>query len=111
MVDNMNNDSIGDKLFDEENSENIKLVGDDGVEYEFEQVATIPLEEDGKVYCILHPVVPMDGMSADEGLVMELSEDIDTGEDVLLMVTEDEVIDKVFAIYEELLREQENTEG
>ena len=98
-------------LFDEENNENIKLIGDDGVEYEFEQVATIPLEEDGKVYCILHPVIPMDGMAPDEGLVMELSEDIDTGEDPLLVVEDDEVIDKVFAIYEQLCREQENSEG
>ena len=100
------NKNIEDMLFDEENDENIKLLGDDGIEYEFEQIATIPLEEDGKVYCILHPVIPMDGMAPDEALVMELSEDLDTGEDVLLMVTDDEVIDKVFAIYEQLGREQ-----
>ena len=100
------NNNIGDMLFDEENGENIKLFGDDGVEYEFEQIATIPLEEDGKVYCILHPVIPMDGMAPDEALVMELSEDLDTGEDALLVVEDDEVIDKVFAIYEQLAREQ-----
>ena len=103
-----NNKNIEDMLFDEENNENIKLIGDDGVEYEFEQVATIPMEEDGKIYCLLHPVVPMPGMQPDEGLVMELSEDIDTGEDVLLMVTDDDVIDRVFDVYEQLLREQES---
>ena len=106
MDENMNNESIGDKLFDEENSDNIRLVGDDGVEYEFEQVATIPLEEDGKVYCILHPIICMEGMAPDEALVMELSEDLDTGEEVLLVVEEEETIDKVFAIYEQLCREQ-----
>lgn len=100
------NNNIEDMLFDEENNENIKLFGDDGVEYEFEQIATIPLEEDGKVYCILHPVIPMDGMAPDEALVMELSEDLDTGEDALLVVEDNEVIDKVFAIYEQLAREQ-----
>ena len=106
MADNMENKNIEDMLFDEDNSDNIKLFDDNGVEYEFEQVATIPIEEMGKVFCILHPVVPMDGMAPDEGIVMELSEDIDTGEDALLVVTDDEIIDKVFDIYEQLCREQ-----
>jgi len=108
MAENMNSESIGDRLFDEENSDNIKLFGDDGVEYEFEQVATIPLEDDGKIYCILHPVIPMEGMAPDEALVMELSEDLDTGEDALVVVENDEIIDKVFEIYEKLLSEASN---
>ena len=101
----MENNNIGDILFDEESNQNIILYGDNGEEIEFEQVATICLEENGTVYCLLHPVKPMDGMEEDAAIVMELSEDIDTGDDILLMVDNEEILDKVWEEYYKLCRE------
>lgn len=101
----MENNNIGDIILDEDRDDNIILYGDNGEEIEFEQVATIALEENGVVYCILHPVKPMDGMSEDEAIVMELSEDIDSGDDVLLTVDDEAILDKVWDEYYKLCRE------
>ena len=101
----MENNNIGDILFDEESNDNIILYGDNGEEIEFEQIATIALEENGTVYCMLHPVKPMDGMAEDEAIVMELSEDLDSGDDVLVMVDNEEILDKVWEEYYKLCRE------
>ena len=101
----MDNNNIGDIILNEECDDNIILYGDDGKEYEFEQVATIALQENGSVYCLLHPVKPMEGMDPDAAIVMSLSEDLDTGDDVLLMVDDEEILDKVWDEYYKLCRE------
>lgn len=98
-----NNRNIEDILFDEDSSETLMLTGDDGKEYEFEQIATIPIEEDGKIYCILRPLTPMSAVENDnEAFVMELAEDAETGEDTLLLVEDEETADKVISIYYQL---------
>ena len=101
----MENKNIEEIIFDEENNENIVMIGDDGKEYEFEQVATISLEDDGAVYCLLHPVIPMEGMDPDAAIVMTLTEDLDSGEDMLVMVEDEEILDKVWDEYYKLCRE------
>lgn len=92
-------------LPDENNTDPIMLTAEDGSEYEFAQVAVIPLDE--KVYCILKPLSQMDGVESDvEAFVMELGENTDTGEDCLYMVVDDDVIDRVFNGYYSLLRKE-----
>lgn len=101
MSENKELDAI-DKILDEENTDNIVLYDDEDNEYEFEQVAIIPMDE--SVYVILAPVAEMDGVEPDEGVVFVIEEKDDDA--VLTVVTEDEIIDKVFVEYEKLLEEE-----
>ena len=80
------------------------LYDPDGNEVEVEQVAVIPM--DGVVYCLVHPIVPLEGMTEDEALVLELAEDPETGDDMLNMVTDDDIIDRVFEEYYDLCRQE-----
>ena len=91
-----------DAIFDENNTENIVLYNADDEAVEFEQIAIVPIEEND--YAILKPVVPLEGMSDDEAMFFELQEN-DEGERQLVMVQEEDVIDKVFDIYEKLFEE------
>ena len=91
-----------DQIFDENNQDNIVLYNENGDAVEFEQIALVPRL--GKVYVILKPAVVMEGMGEDEALVLAV-EEVD-GEECLVLVEEDEVIDAVFSEYYELLREE-----
>ncbi|MBQ9084941.1 MAG: DUF1292 domain-containing protein [Clostridia bacterium] len=91
-----------EKILDEDNIDNIFLYDDEDNEIEFEQVAVIPLDE--KVYVLLSPVEELDGISPDEGIVFLIDEVDD--EDVLTVVDDDALIDRVFSEYEQLLEEE-----
>ena len=97
----MENVSIFDMIFDEENNDNLVLYDEKNKPEEFEQVAYIPLEE--KDYAILKPVKPFKGMADDEALVFEMVETDD--EEQLIPVDDDKVIDAVFAEYDKLFDE------
>ena len=90
-------------LLDENNTENLKLYDENNKETEFEQVAIIPLDE--KIYVILKPITKIEGVADDEGLVFVI-EEIDD-EDMLVLVDDDEIINKVFDVYYQLLKEDE----
>ena len=94
-----------DKILDKDNNDNIVLYNEKGVPTEFEQAALIPFE--GKLYAILSLVNPNDDIGEDEGIVfsIEISEQ---GKKSLKIVTDDEIIGKVFDIYESLLDEYED---
>ena len=94
-----------DKLFDENNTDNIVLVGDDGKAVEFEQVALISLND--KDYAILALANATEGVGDDEGIVFEIKED-ENGTVELATVTDDEMIDAVFDVYDKLWEEQGN---
>lgn len=89
-----------DMLLDENNNENIVLFNEDNQKVEFEQIALVPI--DSRVYALLKPVLHIDGIGEDEALVFTI-EEID-GEDCLVIVEEDEIIDNVFEEYYEMLR-------
>lgn len=95
-----------DKIFDEDNNENVVLYNKNNEPVEFEQIFIMPL--DGADYCILKPVEPLEGMSEDEGIVFTLQE-VD-GEEQLTVVQDQEIIDKVFDEYTRLLNEAKITE-
>lgn len=88
--------SILDILLDEDNKDNITLVDEKGAPYEFEQVAIIP--DEGKLYCILHPVTKVEGVADDEAIVFNISE-----EGVISVVEDEKTMLKVFDKYYELL--------
>ena len=58
-----------DALYDENNNDAIILFNEKGEEIAFEQIAIIPISE--KVYAILKPIQPMDGVGEDEGLLRQ----------------------------------------
>jgi len=91
------------KLFSEDSKENIRLYSNNGVLSTFEQVALIPLEENGEkeIYAILHPIEEF--IPDDEALVFKLigSENLDE----LQLVKDENIIDQVFEEYYRLVEE------
>lgn len=92
-----------DKIYDEENDDPVVLYDENGDEVQFDQVALIPI--DGVDYVILCPITPMEGVGEDEGVVFSVDEK--DGEECLTLITEDDIIDKVFAEYEALVAEED----
>lgn len=95
----MEEKSVIDKLFDENNNEVIVLRNENGEDVRFEQVATIPMKD--TTYFILLPLDKIEGVGENEGLVFEILKRED--DEVLSLVTDGDTIDKVFAVYDELV--------
>ncbi len=93
-----------DKLYDEENNDLIYLFNEKGEEIAFEQIALIPIKQD--TFAILKPVVPLEGLNEDEGLVFEIKVNED-GLEYLMLVVDEKIIDDVFEIYFKLVEENE----
>ncbi len=94
------------QILDEKNMDNVVLYDDQEKPIEFEQVAVIPLEEKNAIYAILIPVTPMVGVNEGEGVLFEIDED---NQD-LLVVNDEETIDKVLEIYQALI-DDDNDKG
>ena len=94
-----------DKIFDEENTEPIYLYDENDNKVAFDQVAVIPKGDD--IFVILKPIEPMEDVGEDEALVFEICED-DEGEEFIQLVTDEDVVDDVFAEYYKLLDEDED---
>ena len=95
-----------DQILDENNIDNIVLYNEKDEPFEFEQIAIIPLEEDGNqdLYAILLPVTPLAGISEDEAVVFEINEK----ENVIRVCEDESIIDRVLTEYEKLLDEGNN---
>lgn len=96
-----------DALYDENNNDVIILFNEKGEEVAFEQIALIPRPD--CVYVILKPVAPIEGLGEDEGLVFSIQPD-DEGNDVLVLTTDEKIIDEVFAVYDQLVAEEQGDE-
>ncbi len=92
-----------DKLFAEDNNENIILFNEKGEEIAFEQIAVIPIKE--RIFCILKPVILISGMDPAEGLVFEVV--TENEEEKIVLVTNEDIIDEVFDIYLGLFEKDE----
>ena len=89
------------QILDENNNENIILFDDENKPIEFEQVAVIPLEDNDKLYAILIPVTPMQGVGEGEGVLFVIDEENND----IQIEHDEEIIDKVYTIYQSLLSE------
>ena len=92
-----------EQILDENNTENVILYDAENKPIEFEQVALIPLERTGKLYAIMIPVTPMQGVNEGEGVLFvvdEIKGDIEIERD-------DAIIDEVLTIYKTLIEEGE----
>ena len=95
-----------DKLFDENNVDPIVLFNEKGEEVSFEQIAIIPLEE--RIFAILKPIEKTEGVGEDEALVFEVVEgETEEDEEYLNLVSDMEIIDNVFKVYDKLIDEEE----
>ncbi len=89
-------------LLDENNTENLKMYDEDNNLVEFEQIAIIPIAD--KIYAILKPVEKREDLDDDQAIVVAV--DTIDDEDCLVEVYDEEIIDKVFDEYYELLKEE-----
>lgn len=87
-------------LMDENNTDNIILYNEEGNAIEFEQIALVPLGDAN--FAILRPLIDDEDLAEDEALVFAI-EDVD-GEEALVIVEDDEVVDAVFEEYYDMLR-------
>ncbi|MDE6210734.1 MAG: hypothetical protein K2G42_02025 [Clostridia bacterium] len=90
--------SLIEKLLDQDNLDSITLKDEEGNAYEFEQVAVIP--NDGRLFCILHPITKIEGIADDEAVVFECTDD-----DKLSVVEDKDLALKIFDKYYELIEE------
>ena len=98
-----NERSLIEQLLDPECEDDITLYDEEGNETVFGQVAIIPIN--GRIYAILVPITPIEGVGEDEGIVFLLDEVDD--EEMLSVVTDEMTIDLVFDEYERLCEEDE----
>ena len=88
------------KIYDENNTDNIILYNEEGNAIEFEQIALVPLGDAD--FAILRPLIDDDDLAEDEALVFAI-EEVD-GEEALVIVDDDDVVDAVFEEYYDMLR-------
>lgn len=89
-----------DAIFDPNNEDNIVLYNENDEPMEFIQIAVIPIEE--RTFVILKPAIPMKGIADDEAITFEIKQN-DEGHDTLEIVLDEDLIDKVFEIYADLV--------
>lgn len=94
MLDNEMNDEF------ENDDDIITLLSATGEEIDFVEIAGIAHK--GNFYAILQPVELLEGMEDDEALVFKVSKNED-GNDKFNIELDDEIIDAVFAEYNRLL--------
>ena len=66
---------IMDILLDEDNEDPITLYDENDRAVKFDQVAIIPM--DNKLYAILKPIDPLEGVADDEAIVFRVNDDGD----------------------------------
>ena len=90
--------SVIDRIFDENDNDPVVLYSNDKA-IEFDQVAIILL--DGGIYVMLAPITKIEGINDDEAFVFSIEENNE--EESLFLITDSEILDKVFDEYYKLL--------
>lgn len=92
--------SVIEQILDENNNNNIKIKGNNGEIFTFEQIALINLEDD--TYTILHPIA--DDVSEDDVLVFKIL--FNENEASLELEEDEQVIEDCFNQYYTLLKKR-----
>ena len=93
-----------EQILDENNTDIIVLYDDQQNPIKFEQVALIPLDRTNKLYAILIPITPMQGVNEGEGVLFE----VDEIKQSIEVVNDEKIIDEVLEIYQALIDEGED---
>lgn len=96
-------ETIIDVLLDEDNCDPIRLGDEHGHDILFGQVAVIPHNE--KLYCILKPITPVEGVADDEAMVFYVEEP-PQGPPYLKIESDELTAIDVFEEYYDLLEER-----
>jgi|GEM_PF-684145 len=91
------------QLLDPNDASNITLYDEEDNAVEFEQIALIPHQK--KVYAILKPAERMEGIADDEAIAFAVEED-EEGDQLLVVVEDEPIIDEVFKAYHKLLEDE-----
>ena len=87
-----------------ENDFTVTLVTDQGEEVDFDVIASITLDE--KLYFIMQPVELFEDMTEEDCLVFAVTP-VNDEEDKFDIVTDEKIIEAVFAEYDKLVAEDE----
>ena len=82
----------------------IELVDENDNPIRFEHIMTVQFE--GEDYVLLAPVDPTEDMEEDEVLVLKIDND-ENGEEIYVSVDDDELVQKVFEKYLEIVESEE----
>lgn len=82
----------------------VELTTDDGKKLKFFYVGTVDFED--KSYCAFEPAEEIDGLSEDDMVIFELKEG-ENGEDELLPIEDDALLDKVYEEFVSAMEEEE----
>lgn len=85
----------------------IILVDEEGKEHEFELIDAIELDEER--YAFLAPVEQSGDFEEDEVIILKVKED-ETGEEVLLDIEDDDEWEKVASAWQKLIDEEDDEE-
>lgn len=99
MSDNQKNNLI------DENDEIITMTYDDGTTEDFYNLAELPYQ--GKWYMYLEPVNPTEDFEDGEVMICEIAEDADTGEEIVLPIDDDKLLEKLIEVLNEELAKEE----
>ncbi len=108
---NMADDKIKDiQEVEEEESEIIELTDEDGVTSKFEYLTTVEYEE--QLYVVLMLVEEDHDDDEDEGevLILKIEHDDENDEDVYVSIDDDDISQKVFDKFVEMMEEEETEE-
>lgn len=83
----------------------VVLTDEDGNEEEFEHLATIDYE--GETYMAFTPAKGNDEEESAEVVILKVEEDAETGDDMLVTVDDEDLLDKVFEEFLEMDEEEE----
>lgn len=92
--------NVIEQILDEKNTSNIKIIGNNGEIFTFEQVALINIDED--TYTILHPIA--EDVGNDDVLVFKIV--YNNEEAYLDLVEDEEIIEECFNQYYILLKKR-----
>lgn len=94
------NKELDDNLIYDDDLPVVTLFTDEGEEIEFIEVSVVRYKDE--TYSILQPIDLFEGMAEDEAFVFRVTKN-EEGEDRFEMVTDDALIDEVFAEYNKML--------
>ena len=94
-----------ERLLDVDDNEPITLYDEQDNGVKFEQIALIPYQE--KLYAMLKPIDKMEGVADDEAVIFVFEDDSNGNDQFLRVVNDDKIIDEVFAIYLDLIKEEQ----
>ena len=95
---------VNEELENFEDDFTVTLVTDQGEEVDFDVIASITLDE--KLYFIMQPVELLEDMTEEDCLVFEVTP-VNDEEDKFDIVTDEKIIEAVFAEYDKLVAEDE----